>query len=218
MGLYAEDRFFRLEGYSILAGVDEVGRGCLAGPVFAAAVVLPDGLKIRGLNDSKQLAPEIRQKLSAIILNKALAYRIEMVSVEEIDQINILQASLKAMRLAVSGLSIRPQLTLVDGIFSFGAEFLQRTLVGGDGRSASIAAASIIAKVARDAYMAQQEKRFPQFSFSRHKGYGTPQHLEELKKNGPTELHRKSFSPVREQIEAPQPDGFLPCPADLLNL
>jgi ribonuclease HII len=196
--LYAEEQSLRAEGFELLAGVDEVGRGCLAGPVFAAAVILPQDLKIPQLNDSKKLSPQLREKISAIILQQALAYKIERVSVEEIDRINILQASLQAMQLAIAGLSIFPKLLLVDGNQQVEVSIPQKTVIQGDGRCASIAAASVIAKVARDRYMAEQEKIFPQFSFSQHKGYGTAQHLEELKKHGPTPLHRRSFAPVRD--------------------
>jgi ribonuclease HII len=196
--LYAEEQVLRAEGFELLAGVDEVGRGCLAGPVFAAAVILPQDLKIPQLNDSKKLSPQLREKISAIILQQALAYKIERVSVEEIDRINILQASLKAMQLAIAGLLIFPKLLLIDGNQQVEVSIPQKTVIQGDGRCASIAAASVIAKVARDRYMAEQEKIFPQFSFSQHKGYGTAQHLEELKKHGPTPLHRRSFAPVRD--------------------
>jgi ribonuclease HII len=196
MGLYASQKVFHEEGYQMIAGVDEVGRGCLAGPVCAAAVILPMDLRIPNLNDSKKLTPEIRQKVSAVVLAKALAFHIVMVSVEEIDQLNILWASMKAMKLAVEGLAHAPDLLLVDGNRETELKIPQRAIVEGDGRCASIAAASVIAKVARDRYMTEQQEIYPGFSFSSHKGYGTPQHLRELDQHGPTPLHRRSFAPV----------------------
>jgi ribonuclease HII len=137
-----------------------------------------------------------------MILEQAIAAQVAWVSVEEIDRINIFQASLKAMRLAVEGLGQKPEMILVDGKFPLPLSIPQKPLVGGDDRSASIAAASIIAKVARDRFMEEQEKRFPHFSFSRHKGYGTALHLRELQGRGPTELHRRSFEPVRVLLAA----------------
>jgi ribonuclease HII len=198
MGLFSFDQTYHSRGHDPLAGVDEVGRGCLAGPVFAAAVILPRGLRIPGINDSKKLSPPEREKYSAIIREKALAFHVAMVSVEEIDRINILQASLKAMRLAVLGLRVKPQMTLVDGHLGLGDDFPHEPVVDGDAKSASVAAASIVAKVCRDSYMAAQEVNFPGFTFAQHKGYGTPQHLAELETYGPTPLHRRSFTPVRQ--------------------
>ncbi len=202
LDLYSEENLFRSQGYSLLAGVDEVGRGCLAGPVFAGAVMLPAEIRIPHLNDSKKLTPKIREQVSDIILREALAFCISIVSVEEIDRINILRASLKAMQLAIQGLRLLPELVLVDGHQAVDLPMPQKNLVGGDGRCASIAAASVIAKVARDRFMSEQEKIFPAFCFSRHKGYGTAQHLKELEENGPTLLHRRSFTPVRELVLA----------------
>lgn len=202
MGLFSFDRVFRSQGYHPLAGVDEVGRGCLAGPVFAAAVILPEGFLLRGLDDSKKLPVEKREAFSAVIREKALAFCVAMVSVEEIDRINILRASLKAMRLAVEGLSLRPLMTLVDGHMGIGEGIFHKPVVDGDAKSASVAAASVVAKVARDAFMAEQEAFFPGFSFSRHKGYGTPQHYRELDLHGLTPLHRRSFSPIQELVNS----------------
>ncbi len=196
--LHQEERQFFFQGYQWIAGVDEVGRGCLAGPVFAAAVILPRDCILPGLNDSKKLKASVRETLSEQILRQAVANHIAIVSVEEIDRINIFHASLKAMRLAIEGLSQSPDLVLIDGKFSVDISIPQKPLVGGDGRFASIAAASIIAKVARDRFMAEQERIFPDYGFAKHKGYGTAQHLRELRKHGPTPLHRRSFSPVRE--------------------
>jgi len=201
MDLYAEEQKFLFEGYATLAGVDEVGRGCIAGPVFAAAVILPSDLRIPQLNDSKKLSAQVRERLSEIILREALAWNIAEVSVEEIDTLNILWASMKAMRLAVEGLRMVPDLLLVDGNRETDLPLKQRAIVEGDGRCASIAAASVIAKVARDRWMSEQETHFPGFSFAQHKGYGTEQHLRELRKHGPTPLHRRSFAPVQALLE-----------------
>ncbi|MDX1386841.1 MAG: ribonuclease HII [bacterium] len=200
MDLMEMERSFYAKGCQIIAGVDEVGRGCLAGPVYAAAVILPQDFYHSEINDSKKLTPAKRENLNDFILEKALSLKIAWVEVEEIDQINIFHAALKAMKMALQGLSKKPDLTLVDGKFPVPFEGPQETLVKGDGRSASIAAASIIAKVARDRRMGELEKLFPQFSFSQHKGYGTAVHLKELRQYGPTPFHRRSFAPVRKQF------------------
>lgn len=202
MDLYAEEQTFYEQGFATLAGVDEVGRGCIAGPVFAAAVILPRELRIPDLDDSKKLLAPVRERISEIILREAIATCIAMVSVEEVDSLNILWASMKAMRLAVEGLKPAPGLLLIDGNRPTDLPLPQLALVAGDGRCASIAAASVIAKVARDRWMAEQEAHFPGFSFARHKGYGTEQHLRELKQHGPTPLHRRSFAPVQECLAA----------------
>ncbi|MFO1464783.1 MAG: ribonuclease HII [bacterium] len=201
MDLYAEEARFASEGFVTLAGVDEVGRGCIAGPVFAAAVILPRELRIPELNDSKKLSPKVRERLSSTILREARAWHIAMVSVEEIDRLNILWASMKAMRLAVEGLVERPDLLLVDGNRVTESPLPQRAIVEGDARCASIAAASVIAKVARDRWMSEQEAQFPGFSFAKHKGYGTAEHLRELRQHGVTPLHRRSFAPVQEMLQ-----------------
>ncbi|MCE9625788.1 MAG: ribonuclease HII [Deltaproteobacteria bacterium] len=198
--LYAEEKVFYAQGYSTLAGVDEVGRGCIAGPVFAAAVLLPPDLRIPDLNDSKKLKASLREKLSEIILREAISHHIAMVSVEDVDSLNILWASMKAMRIAVEGLKQVPALLLVDGNRETDLPLPQKALVAGDGRCASIAAASVIAKVARDRWMSEQEAHFPGFSFAKHKGYGTAQHLKELREHGPTPLHRRTFAPVQELL------------------
>lgn len=197
--LMKEERHWYAQGLTRLAGVDEVGRGCLAGPVYAAAVILPPTFDLPHLNDSKRLNPLQREVLFAKIQQQAIAWRVARVEVEEIDRINIFHASLKAMAIALNGLAVKPDRVLVDGNFAAPVDFPQSPLVKGDARSASIAAASIIAKVIRDRFMAQQEKLYPKFSFARHKGYGTARHLEELKVHGPTPLHRRSFAPVQDQ-------------------
>lgn len=201
MDLLQEERKLYGRGFKWIAGVDEVGRGCLAGPVYAAAVILPQGFSLPKLKDSKKLTARQREKFNGEILKHAVASRVAWVSVEEIDRINIFHASLKAMRLALEGLLQKPEIVLVDGKFPVPLSVPQKTLVKGDARSASIAAASIVAKVARDRFMVEQEENFPCFAFSRHKGYGTEQHLRELRKNGPTNLHRRTFEPVRQTLK-----------------
>lgn len=196
----AEERQLFSQGIQFIAGVDEVGRGCIAGPVFAAAVILPSHFDLPKLNDSKKLTASLREKLHDKIYLQALSVAVASVPVEEIDRINIFQASLQAMALALRKLKQKPEMVLVDGKFSVPIDLPQRTLIKGDGRSASIAAASIVAKVTRDRFMSDQEAFHPGFSFSKHKGYGTAQHLRELKLNGVTPLHRQSFAPVRDQL------------------
>lgn len=180
-------------GLKRVAGVDEVGRGCLAGPVFAAAVIFPPGTMIPEIDDSKKLTPRVRSRLFVEIVSKALAWSVAFVESEEIDRINIHRASLKAMQMAVLQLNPSPQYLLVDGRFPIPLSLPQRPIVKGDQRSQSVAAASILAKVSRDQWMEQVAKSYPEFSFQEHKGYGTPEHLAEIRKHGFSPLHRKSF-------------------------
>lgn len=185
----------------LVAGVDEAGRGPLAGPVFAAAVILDIERPIRGLNDSKKLSPARREVLAAQIKAQAMAWCIQSVSAAEIDRINILQASLLAMRQACQGLQRVPELILVDGNrLPTGLPCEARALVGGDGADASIAAASILAKTARDAWCLDLHQRYPLYGFDRHKGYGTALHLARLLEHGPCPEHRSSFAPVRRLV------------------
>lgn len=181
-------------GCRSVAGVDEVGRGALAGPVFAAAVILPPDLVIPGVDDSKKLTPETREDLYPIIIQSAISWSVASISRSEIDRINIHRASLKAMARAVTGLEPRPQFVLVDGRFPLPLGLPQRPLIRGDSLSHSIAAASIVAKVSRDRWMVKQAKRYPQFYFELHKGYGTLRHREAISIHGLTPLHRRSFS------------------------
>ncbi len=183
-------------GLEPVAGVDEVGRGCLAGPVVAAAVILPCSLESEGVADSKALTPSQRERLDGLIRQKAVAVSIAQVDAPEIDSINILQASLKAMQLAVDGLKVRPRSLLVDGNQPIPHTIPQKTVVHGDAVSSSIAAASIIAKVYRDKLMAGFSERFPQYNFQKHKGYATREHRQALKLYGPCPLHRRSFRGV----------------------
>ena len=188
------DSAVRAEGYPALCGIDEAGRGPLAGPVFAAAVILPDGLVIEGLNDSKKLSEKKREALFDVICREALAFGIASASVEEIEQYNILQANYMAMRRAVAALSVSPDLILVDGNgVPQGMPAPVRAVVKGDALSASIAAASILAKVSRDRLMMELDAAYPQYQFAKHKGYGTALHYEMLREHGLSPVHRRSF-------------------------
>ena len=182
------------EGYSLICGVDEAGRGPLAGPVCAAAVILPVDLEIEGLNDSKKLSDARRRALYDVIVEQAVAYGIAMVDEKTIDEINILQATFLAMRRAVEQLAVTPALALVDGNrepdFS---EIPVHTIVKGDSLSANIAAASILAKVTRDRFMEEQDALYPQYGFAVHKGYGTRAHYDALRQYGPCPIHRRTF-------------------------
>ncbi len=186
------------DGVSSVAGVDEVGRGCLAGPVVAASVILPKDCGIKGINDSKKLTPKKRDELFDIILASAVAYGIGVVDHAEIDKINILQASLKAMKISVESLAVKPQYLLIDGNQPIpDMKIPQKIIVKGDVRSISVGAASIVAKVTRDRMMAELENKYPNFKFSVHKGYGTGLHLSELKQHGPSPIHRMTFAGVK---------------------
>ena len=182
------------EGFSLICGVDEAGRGPLAGPVCAAAVILPPDLELEGLNDSKKLSEKRREALYPLICEQALAYGIAFASEQEIDELNILQATFLAMRRAVEQLGQKPDLALVDGNREpdFG-DIPVRTIIKGDSRSANIAAASILAKVTRDRFMLEQDAVYPQYGFAVHKGYGTQKHYAALREFGPCPIHRRSF-------------------------
>ncbi|MGM9554047.1 MAG: ribonuclease HII [Faecousia sp.] len=182
------------EGYRLVCGVDEAGRGPLAGPVCAAAVILPPDLEIEGLNDSKKLTDKRRRALYEIITEQALAYGIAFASEQEIDEINILQATFLAMRRAVEQLKQQPELALVDGNREpdFGA-IPVKTIIKGDSLSANIAAASILAKVTRDRFMEEQDALYPQYGFAVHKGYGTQAHYAALREYGACPIHRRTF-------------------------
>ena len=181
------------EGYEAVCGVDEAGRGPLAGPVCAAAVMLPRGLVIPGLDDSKKLSERRREALYDEIRAQALGWSIAFASVAEIERLNILGATYLAMNRALEGLPRAPQLALVDGNRTEGIAFSCRAVVGGDGRCADIAAASILAKVTRDRYMREMGEKFPGYGFEKHKGYGTAAHYAALRELGPCEIHRLSF-------------------------
>ena len=181
------------EGYKLLCGVDEAGRGPLAGPVCAAAVILPRGLVIEGLDDSKKLSEKKREALFEPICEKALAYGIAFASVEEIETLNILNATFLAMNRAIEKLGARPDLALIDGNRSAGINFPNRCIVKGDAKCADIAAASVLAKVTRDRYMLEMAERYPRYHFEQHKGYGTKLHYDALREFGPSPIHRMSF-------------------------
>ena len=193
---------FCMRSDCVEAGCDEAGRGCLAGPVFAAAVILPSVFRCDELNDSKQLSEKDRSRLRAVIEHHALCYAIEMSSPEEIDEINILWASVKAMHKALAKLTVRPEHILVDGNRFRPFEDIPHTLgVKGDGKYMSIAAASVLAKTYRDEYMQKLHERIPVYDWARNKGYPTKSHREAIKKYGITEYHRKSFNLVERQLE-----------------
>lgn len=182
------------QGFDPVCGVDEAGRGPLAGDVYAAAVILPKQFELPGLNDSKKLSAKKREQLFDSIQAQAVSWCIATASVKEIEELNILNAAMLAMRRAVEGLSVSPALALVDGNRDPGFVNVPcQTIVGGDGKSASIAAASILAKVARDRYMLELDAQYPQYQFAKHKGYGTKLHYETLKTYGPSPVHRPSF-------------------------
>ncbi len=187
-----EEESFK-SGLRVLCGVDEAGRGPLAGPVCAAAVILPPYLQIPGLNDSKKLSDQRRRELAPVIREQAVAYGIGFASHTEIDEINILQATFLAMERALAQLPVRPELVLLDGNREKDFGLPVKTIVKGDSRSASIAAASILAKVARDDWMLQCAMEYPNYGFETHKGYGTRAHYDALRTYGPTPIHRRTF-------------------------
>ena len=207
MDFWEIERGLQEQGYSIICGVDEAGRGPLAGPVFAAAVVLPFGLEIDGLNDSKKLSEAKREKLYEEIVENAKAYGIASATHDEIDGVNILQATYLAMNRAIDNLlavlqgdpgasaeTLRTSgIAMIDGNRNSGIAHKSICVVGGDGKSASIAAASILAKVSRDRYMLEMAEKYPQYGFDKHKGYGTKLHYERLREHGPSEIHRATF-------------------------
>ena len=181
------------DGYAFVCGVDEAGRGPLCGPVFAAACILPNGLVLEGLNDSKKLTPKKRDKLFDLICENAIAYCIASASVEEIDALNILEADLLAMRRAIDGLSQKADFALIDGNIARDFQIPARAVIGGVAKSPSIAAASILAKVARDRDCITLDQQYPQYGIAKHKGYGTKQHMDALRTYGPSPIHRKQF-------------------------
>jgi ribonuclease HII len=185
----------------LLCGVDEAGRGPLAGPVFAAAVVLDPARRVRGLDDSKRLGERTRLELASLIRERAIAWAVASASVEEIDALNILRATLLAMQRAIAALGVAPHRVLVDGLHCPPIVLETRAVVDGDARVKVISAASILAKTARDAEMLQLADAYPQYGFDRHKGYPTPEHLERLRRFGPCAAHRRSFGPVRALVQ-----------------
>ena len=196
--LYEQESKCRSKGFRLIAGVDEAGRGPLAGPVMAAAVVLPERAYLPGLNDSKKLSAAVRDSLFEVIKVTAISWAVGMASVEEIFELNIFHASLLAMCRSVVGLERKPDFVLVDGLKTLDLPLPQLSLVKGDNLSASIAAASVLAKVTRDRIMLDYHNEFPQYGFNRHKGYPTVEHLQALASYGPCRIHRTDFKPVKE--------------------
>ena len=195
---YTLERAALTQGYCAVCGVDEAGAGPLMGPVYAAAVILPQDCTIDGLDDSKKLTEKKREALLDVICDTALAYSVAFVDAKEIDEIDILNARMKAMQLAIDGLSVSADFALIDGNRDHGTKYAvttpHRTVIGGDGKSVSIAAASILAKVSRDRFVTDiLDKRYPQYQFAKHKGYGTKLHYEMLDAYGPCEVHRMTF-------------------------
>ena len=190
--LFEYDKSVRNE-YAVICGIDEAGRGPLAGDVYAAAVILPNDVIIDGINDSKKLSEKKREALFDVICEKAVSYCIATASVEEIDNINILNAAMLAMKRAYGGLSVKPDAAFIDGNKTPELDIPAFSVIKGDATSASIAAASILAKVARDRYMKELDEKYPQYCFDKHKGYGTKLHYEMLDKYGASDIHRKSF-------------------------
>ena len=180
-------------GEKLLCGVDEAGRGPLAGPVCAAAVILPRGMCIPGLNDSKKLTEKKREALYDVICSSAVSYGIAFATVDEIEEVNILNAAMLAMNRAIEKLSVQPTLALIDGNRNSAIKIASRCVVKGDAKCADIAAASVLAKVTRDRYMLKMAEKYPQYKFEKHKGYGTKDHYAALREYGPCEIHRPSF-------------------------
>ena len=197
MDLWAPEREQWNSGFAVLCGVDEAGAGPLAGPVYAAAVILPRETIILGLNDSKKLTEKKREALYDLITARAEAWSVAFVTAAEIDRLDILNARMLAMQRAIDGLSVRPDLCLIDGNRDHGSQISitapHVTITGGDGKSASIAAASILAKVSRDRYMTEAAAQYPAYGFDRHKGYGTRLHYQLLREHGPSPIHRRTF-------------------------
>lgn len=190
---YEYEKAALADGFKCVCGIDEAGRGPLCGPVCAAAVILPVDCEIEGINDSKKLSEKKREALYDVITEKAIAYSVVMVDARTIDEINILQATFQAMRDAVDNLSVKPDIALIDGNGKPGLPIEERTIVKGDAKSVSIAAASILAKVTRDRYCLEIDKKYPEYQFAKHKGYGTKLHYEMIEKYGICLEHRRTF-------------------------
>lgn len=193
VAMYEIERSCRERGFNMIAGVDEAGRGPLAGPVYAAAVILSPDTVIKGINDSKKLTEKRREELFCEITEQAVAYSVFSVDEKRIDEINILNATFEAMNGAVDGLSVKPDYVLIDGNRIKNMTLPHETVVKGDAKSTSIAAASILAKVSRDRFICEMAKKYPEYGFEKHKGYGTKAHNEAILKHGPCEIHRRTF-------------------------
>lgn len=190
---YSIENEYREKGFNVICGVDEAGRGPLAGPVYAAAVILPSDCVIEGLNDSKKLTEKKREALFDKIKEKALAYGIASADEKEIDEINILNATFLAMKRAIDSLSVKPDLALIDGNQKPHTDIEEVTVIKGDAKSMSIAAASVLAKVSRDRFMLEMAEKYPQYEFAKHKGYGTKLHYEKIAQYGVCDIHRRTF-------------------------
>jgi len=212
------ERVARLCGYRRIAGIDEAGRGPLAGPVVAAAVILPSRCRLLGINDSKQLPAKDREEAYTAILQQAVGVGVGSADVGEIDQLNILEATRLAMRRAVDQLDPPPDYLLIDAVVLLGFKVPTKPIIKGDSLSVSIAAASIIAKVTRDRLMARYHEIFPEYGFLSHKGYGTAEHLERLARHGPCSIHRRTFAPVQEVMSAAKMEYVPPESQRLFNL
>lgn len=199
--LYNYERQFWAKGCEFVAGVDEAGRGPLAGPVSVAAVILPHNLYLPKINDSKKLSAKVRDELYDEIMDKALAIKTALVDAKTIDRVNIYQATINGMYESIFGLAQEPQAVLIDAVKLDNLPMVSESIIKGDAKSASIAAASIIAKVNRDRLMDEYDKQYPEYGFAQHKGYGTAQHIEALKKYGPCPIHRLSFEPIRSMVD-----------------
>jgi len=198
INLYRYEEELYDNGYKNVCGIDEAGRGPLAGPVVVAACIMPPFLRIDGINDSKQLSEKKREELYKIIVKEALAYSVVFINEKDIDNLNILNATKKGMLKCLENIKVKPDYVLIDAVELTELKVESKAIIHGDALSASIAAASILAKVTRDHYMEAMDKKYPNYGFARHKGYGTKAHLEALEKYGPCAIHRKTFTPVNK--------------------
>lgn len=198
--LYTFENECRANGYKLIAGVDEVGRGPLAGPVVVVSVILPENFFIEKINDSKKLSEATREKIYDIIMENAMAVNRAIIDEKTIDRVNIYQAAMNGMYEAIYGLNPKPDAVLIDAMPLESLDIYHQSIIKGDAKSASIAAASIVAKVERDRMMNELDKIYPQYGFAKNKGYGTSEHLEALRKYGPCEIHRKSFEPIKSMV------------------
>ncbi|MCM1130925.1 MAG: ribonuclease HII [Roseburia sp.] len=196
INLYEFEEKLYDEGYHLICGIDEAGRGPLAGPVVVASCILPPFLRIEGINDSKQISAKKRAELFKVIVKNAIDYKIVFISEKDVDELNIYQATKKGMLEAIRGLKTQPDYVLIDAMPLGELKFPHDSIIHGDARCASVAAASILAKVTRDEYMEKMDVKYPNYGFKKHKGYGTKAHMEALEKYGPCEIHRKTYAPV----------------------
>lgn len=196
INLYAKEEELQDNGYQAICGIDEAGRGALAGPIAVAAVIMPPFFRIPGVNDSKKLTDKKRRELYKVITKNALAYKVVFIYEDEVDSLNVYQATKKGMLEAVKKLKVKPDYVLIDAMPLGELEIKHESIIHGDARSASIAAASILAKVSRDDYMIKMDFKYPEYGFARHKGYCTKAHCQALDDKGPSVIHRKTFYPV----------------------